>query len=63
MAEIFEIVQTSIGEKYATLIFALSTALGGCLVAFFSGHTYARILVGYLPVFFIILGTFGIGVK
>ena len=63
MAEIFETVQSSVGEKYATLIFALSTAIGGCLVAFFSGQTYAAVLVGYLPVFLLILGTFGIMVN
>jgi ATP-binding cassette, subfamily B (MDR/TAP), member 1 len=60
MAEIFETVQSSVGEKYATLIFAVSTAVGGCLVAFFTGRTYALVLVGYLPVFFVILGTFGV---
>lgn len=60
MAEIFETVQSSVGEKYATLIFALSTAVGGCLVAFFTGSTYALALIGYLPVFFVILGTFGL---
>ena len=60
MAEIFETVQSSVGEKYATLIFAVSTGIGGCLVAFISGRTYAVVLIGYLPVFLIILGTFGI---
>ena len=63
MGEIFEIVQTSIGEKYASLIFAVFTAIGGCLFAFHAGKTYALALVAYLPVFFILLGTFGLMVK
>ena len=63
MGEIFEVVQSSIGEKYANLIFAVFTAIGGCIFAFYTGWTYSLALVAYLPVFFIILGTFGILVK
>ena len=39
------------------------TAVGGSIFAFLEGSTYAAALVAYLPVFFIILGTFGIMVK
>ena len=63
MGEIFETVQTPIGEKYANLIFAVFTAIGGCIFAFMTGKYYSSLLVAYLPVFFIILGTFGILVK
>jgi ABC-type multidrug transport system fused ATPase/permease subunit len=63
MGEIFETVQASIGEKYANLIFAIFTGIGGCLFAFYTGQNYSLSLIAYLPVFFIILGTFGIMVK
>ena len=63
MGEIFEIVQSSIGEKYANLIFAVFTAIGGCIFAFITGKHFSAVLVAYLPVFFLILGTFGILVK
>jgi len=63
MGEIFETVQSSVGEKYANLIFACSTGVGGCIFAFYTGKTYAAALIAYLPVFFLILGTFGIMVK
>jgi ABC-type multidrug transport system fused ATPase/permease subunit len=41
----------------------LATGLGGCIYAFYTGKAYALTLIAYLPVFFIILGTFGIMVK
>ena len=63
MGEIFETVQNSVGEKYAGLIFAVFTAIGGCSFAFWIGKLYAAALIAYLPVFFLILGTFGILVK
>lgn len=63
MGEIFQTVQRSIGEQYANLLFALFTAVGGMIFGFLNGSTYAAALVAYLPVFFIILGTFGIMVK
>ena len=63
MGEIFETVQSSIGEKYANLIFAVFTAIGGCIFAFYTGKSYALALIAYLPVFFLILGTFGVMVK
>ena len=60
MGEIFETVQSSVGEKYANLIFAVFTGIGGCVFAFYTGKLYSAYLIGYLPVFFFILGTFGI---
>lgn len=63
MGEIFETVQSSVGEKYANLIFAVFTGIGGCIYAFYTGKTFSGCLIGYLPVFFFILGTFGILVK
>ena len=63
MGDIFEIVQSSIGEKYANLIFAVSNGIGGCIFAFYTGKALALVLVAYVPVFLIILGTFGILVK
>ena len=63
MGLIFETVQSSIGEKYVNLIFAVFTAIGGCMFAFWTGRSYALALIVYLPVFFIILGTFGVMVK
>jgi ABC-type multidrug transport system fused ATPase/permease subunit len=41
----------------------LATGIGGCIYAFYAGKIYALTLISYLPVFFIILGTFGIMVK
>jgi hypothetical protein len=41
----------------------LASGIGGCLYAFYTGKIYALTLIAYLPVFFIILGTFGILVK
>ena len=63
MGEIFETVQSSIGEKFSNLIFAVFTGIGGCIFAFITGRSYALALIAYLPVFFIILGVFGIMVK
>lgn len=63
MGEIFETVQSSVGEKYANLIFAVFTGIGGCVFAFMTGKSYTLALIAYLPVFFLILGTFGILVK
>ena len=63
MGEIFETVQSSIGEKFSNLIFAVFTGIGGCFFAFVTGQSYALALIAYLPVFFIILGVFGIMVK
>ena len=63
MGEIFETVQASIGEKYANLIFAVFTGIGGCIFAFVTGESLALVLIAYLPVFLLILGTFGILVK
>ena len=37
--------------------------IGGIVIAFLMGHTYALYLIAYLPVFLLILGTFGIVVK
>lgn len=53
----------SIGEQYSSLVFAAFNGVGGVLFAFLMGRNYAAILVAYLPVFLIILGTFGIMVK
>ncbi len=44
-------------------MFALFNAVGGCVFAFITGPELAMYLIAYLPVFFIILGTFGILVK
>ena len=63
MGEIFQTVQRSIGEQYANLLFAVFTAIGGMIFGFLNGATYAAALVAYLPIFFLILGTFGIMVK
>lgn len=45
------------------MLFAVFTAIGGMVFGFLNGATYAAALIAYLPVFFIILGTFGIMVK
>ena len=63
MGEIFQTIHRSIGEQYANLLFALFNAIGGCIFAFITGPELALYLIAYLPVFFIILGTFGILVK
>ena len=63
MGEIFQTVHKSIGEQYANLVFACFNGIGGVIFAFLIGPNFAAILVAYLPVFLIILGTFGILVK
>ena len=45
------------------MLFALFNAIGGFIFAFTQGSTFAGACVAYLPVFLIILGTFGIIVK
>ena len=45
------------------MIFALFNAIGGCIFAFIAGPELAYCLIAYLPVFFLVLGTFGILVK
>lgn len=63
IAEIFDTVQSSIGEKIANLIFAVSACVSGIVYALFFGWTFALACVAYLPVFLGILGVFGLAVK
>ena len=59
IAEIFDTVQASIGEKIANLIFAISTCLSGIIYAMVFGVAFAASCVAYLPILLIIIGVFG----
>lgn len=59
IAEIFDTIQASIGEKVVNLIFALSTCISGILYAFIYGPLYAAVCVAYVPILFGALGIFG----
>lgn len=45
------------------LIFAIFACIGGICFAFYRGPMFALCCLGYLPVFIIILSTFGLVVK
>jgi ABC-type multidrug transport system fused ATPase/permease subunit len=59
MAEIFDTVQSAIGEKFSNMIFAVSTCVSGIGYAFYFAPLYALICVMYLPFLLIILAVFG----
>jgi ATP-binding cassette subfamily B (MDR/TAP) protein 1 len=59
IAEIFDTVQSSIGEKIANLIFACATCLSGMIYALIYGWLFALACIAYLPVLFTIIGVFG----
>lgn len=59
MAEIFDNIQGSIGEKISNLIFAVSTCLSGICYAIYFGPYYAAVCLAYLPLLLIILAVFG----
>jgi ATP-binding cassette subfamily B (MDR/TAP) protein 1 len=63
IAEIFDTVQASIGEKIANLIFAISTCLSGIIYAMVFGVAFAASCVAYLPILLMIIGVFGMQVK
>ena len=63
IAEIFETVQSSIGDKIATFIFSISACLSGIIYALFYGWAYALACVAYLPFLLMILVVFGLAVK
>lgn len=63
ISEIFQSLKFSIGDKLANLIFAASSCVGGIVLAFYKGPTYAAVCFAYAPVFFIFLGVFGSLVK
>jgi len=59
MGEIFETVQSSIGEKVANLIFACSSFLSGIAYGLTIAPKFTGVCLGYLPVIIIILAVFG----
>lgn len=63
IAEIFETVQSSIGEKISTFIFSISACISGIVYAMFYGWAYALACVAYLPFLLMILIVFGLAVK
>ena len=63
IAEIFDTVQQSIGEKIANLIFAVSTCISGIIYAMVYGVAFAGACVAYLPILLAIIGIFGMQVK
>lgn len=59
IAEIFETIQNSIGEKFSNLIFAIFTCIGGILYSLVKGPMFALMCLSYIPVFLAILAIFG----
>jgi len=59
IAEIFDTIQNSIGEKVVNLIFSLAACLAGIAYAFCYGPLYAVVCCAYIPVLFGVLGYFG----
>lgn len=59
MGEVFEIVQQSIGEKVANMIFAVSTCISGIVYGLYIAPIFTGVCLGYLPVIIIILAVFG----
>jgi ATP-binding cassette subfamily B (MDR/TAP) protein 1 len=63
ISEIFETVKSSIGEKIANFIFAISTCISGMIYALCYGPTFAVVCIAYLPVLIAIVGIFGLMVR
>ena len=59
MAEIFETVQSALGEKFSNMIYACSTCLAGMGYALYFSPVYAAVCLTYLPFLLLILGVFG----
>jgi ATP-binding cassette subfamily B (MDR/TAP) protein 1 len=60
IAEIFETVQSSIGDKISTFIFSISACISGIVYAMVYGWAYALACVAYLPFLLMILVVFGL---
>ena len=63
ISEIFDTVQSSIGDKISTFIFSISACISGIIYALVYGWAYALACVCYLPFLLMILGVFGMQVK
>ena len=63
MAEVFETVRSAIGEKFSTLIFAITTCLSGIGYAFWYGPIFCLVCLAYLPFLLAMIGIFGMKVK
>lgn len=59
ITEIFDTLQSSIGEKVSNLIFAISTCLASMGYAIYYGPTFALACIAYLPVLMTIIAVFG----
>ena len=59
MAEVFETVRSAIGEKFSTLIFAITTCLSGIGYAFWYGPIFCLVCLAYLPFLLAMIGIFG----
>ena len=63
ISEIFETVKSSIGEKIANFIFAISTCVSGMIYALCYGPVFAAVCIAYLPILLAIVGIFGLMVR
>ena len=63
MAEVFETVRSAIGEKFSTLIFAISTCLSGIGYGLYYGPAFCGVCLAYLPFLLACIGIFGMMVK
>jgi ABC-type multidrug transport system fused ATPase/permease subunit len=59
ISEIFDTVKSSIGEKVANLIFAISTCISGMIYALCYGPVYAAVCIAYLPILLTVIAVFG----
>ena len=59
ITEIFDTCKSSIGEKTANLIFAVSTCVFGIVYALIYGPIYAAVCIAYLPLLMAIIAVFG----
>ena len=59
ISEVFDKVQSSIGEKIANLIFACTTCTASCVYALVYGPTFALVCIAYLPILMTVIAVFG----
>lgn len=51
----FLVIQSSIGEKFSTIIYSLATVLSGIIIAFVLGPLFALVTLAFIPVIFLIV--------
>jgi hypothetical protein len=59
----FTSIMLGFGEKFGQMILAIGSFCGGCIICFVRGPAFAPICLAYIPIFLIILFSFGGVVK